>query len=378
MVGILLSVFVPIQRARWGVNDFLPYWSASKVMLSGGNPYDPNELFQVQIKIEPEFNDVGDVNLAWGPPWTMLLISPLIFFGFEIATRLWIFCNVMLLTVALYLLWGMLFERFDKKGLILTLGIGFLFGYTIRLIELGQFSGLLLLGYIICIWCLDREYYTWAGMSLFLMILKPQITYLVLAVIFLWAVRNRKWKIFLGFFLAYLGVIGVLWWIYPNWLSDYYKIVVSIPNVTFYSTTLGSFFESIYGIRELKYIGLMLILLSFPLSKYVEKADWLTSLNLALLISIPLAPYGFSYDHVLLLPSIVQIASWIWNKDIPPNSVRVIGIGIVTCYILIYIIMNRSGLPYYWSIWPTIGLIFTYFFAWWKTGKNLKPANMYL
>lgn len=378
LVGMLLAIFVPIQRAEFGKIDFMPYWSASKILLAGGNPYDPSDLFKQQEIIRSDLDNLRDVDPAWGPPWTMLLISPLTWLEFEVAVRFWIFLNVSFVSLALYLLWEMLFRPADRKGLILTLGVGFLFGNTIRLIELGQFSAILLIAFVLYIWCIEREYDAWAGISLIFLTIKPQITYLILAVIFIWAFRNRKWGIFTGFISLGLLLLIFLWIVFPNWFGEYFKIMISIPGIPISYTTIGSFIESIFGISTFKYFGLLLLPLAFPLSNYVGKAGWLTTLNLALLISIPLAPYGFSFDHVLLIPAVVQMLSWIRNKKLPVNYAWGIGIGIVVSYGVVYYLMSiPSGLPYYWLIWPTFGMVILYLIVWFKNRAQLQIFEPY-
>ena len=367
LIGMLLAVFVPYQNPEWGRIDLLPYWSASKTMLSGGNPYDPNDLYSQQSAIRSDLKRISDVDPAWGPPWTLLLLSPLTWLDFEIAYRLWIFLNVIFVALALYLLWDMSFKPPDGKGLILTFGVGFLFGNTIRLIELGQYTSIMLIALVLYIWLIDREHYVLAGAALLFLMIKPQLTYLAIAVIIIWAFRNRNWKVFVGFIGSGLSLLVLLWLVFPNWLSEYFHLIISIPNFRIYYTTLGSFAESIFGFSALKYIGLLLIPLAYPLSKYVGRAGRLTTLNLALLISIPLAPYGFAFDHILLLPAVVQLVSWIWNKELPVSFTWGIGIAIVISYGLVYFLMNfQSGLPYYWLVFPTIGLAIIYLLAWMK------------
>ncbi|MGZ8464867.1 MAG: hypothetical protein ACXWXT_04935, partial [Candidatus Binatia bacterium] len=34
-----------------GVRDFVEYWSASRLLLNGGNPYAPDELLQLQRSV---------------------------------------------------------------------------------------------------------------------------------------------------------------------------------------------------------------------------------------------------------------------------------------------------------------------------------------
>ena len=228
------------------------------------------------------------------------------------------------------------------------------------------------------IWSIDREHYFLAGVALLFLMIKPQLTYLAITVIIIWAFRNRRWKVFVGFVGPGLSLLVLLWLVFPNWLGEYIDLVISISDFRIYYTTLGSFVESFFGFSALKYFGLLLLPLAFPLSKYVGRAGWLTTLNIALLISIPLAPYGFSFDHVLLLPAVVQLVSWIWNKELPVRFSLGIGIAIVICYALVYFMMSfPSGLPKYWLVWPSFGLSLFYLFAWIMNEKVLQCKRLW-
>lgn len=370
IVGLTLAILIPSVREGWGENDFLRYWTASKILMKGGNPYDANELLQLQATIRPHLAEQVGVVQAWNPPWLMLLFSPLTLFNLSIATRLWIFTSTSLTILALYLLWEMVFEPSDRKGLILTLGAGFLYSNTMSMVYLGQISSLLLIGLVFFIWCLDRKYYLWAGVGLLLLTIKPHITYLVLLVIFIWVIRQRRWRVIIGLLMSALISMIIVWLIFPGWLSAYIETLFTLPYTQLYTSTLGSFFESVLGVGFIKYIGLLLIPLAFPLARYVDKAGWLTALNLALIISIPLAPYGFNFDHVLLLPAVVQMISWIRNKELPTNYAWAIGLGLVIDYLLVVYMTNLAGeIPYYWYVWPSILLAVIFIVGWMKRNE---------
>jgi len=51
-----------------GVRDFVEYWSASRLLLNGGNPYAPDELLQLQRSVGW---GSGTALIMWNPPWTL-------------------------------------------------------------------------------------------------------------------------------------------------------------------------------------------------------------------------------------------------------------------------------------------------------------------
>lgn len=369
IISIFLAILIPSKGIEIGENDFLAYWSASKVLISGGNPYDPNALYEIQVSVRPHLEDHSNVMQAWNPPWLMLILSPFTLFKFNIASRIWIFCNVVLITLSLFLLWEMLFDPSDRKALYILLGAGFLFGNSIRLIQLGQVSSLLLIGLVIIIWFLNKELYFLAGATLLLLTTKPHITYLVLLVIFIWVIRYRKWELFFGFACSGILSIIIVWLIFPGWFGAFVQNIFTLPYSQIYTSTLGSFFESEFP--YLKYFGLFLIPLAYPLSRYVDKSDWLTTLNLSIIISIPLAPYGFSFDHILYIPALVQMISWIWKKILPLFYAWVVGSGIVVMYLIIIYMGTVQMISYSWFVWPSVAFSGLYLLGWRKkSGDN--------
>lgn len=374
-IGVLLAFVVPYSRVGWGENDFLRYWSATKIFVSGGNPYSFDSLKQMQIAIKPELVTNSEIVQAWNPPWLMLLLSPLTLVNFNLATKVWILINISLITFSLYLVWEIVFQPNDRKGLIIIYGAGFLFSNTIDLLRLGQISSILLIGLVITIYFLQKKFFFWAGFGLLLLTIKPQITYLVLLVVLIWVIRNKHWRVIFG--LAISGIISIIVVsiIFPEWLSAYLQTILSLPYSQIYTSTLGSLVEVNFGINLIKYIGILLIPLAFLLSKNVEKFGWLTVLNISLVISIPLAPYGFNFDHILLLPAVVQMISWIRYRELPANYAVALSTGIAIIYLFLISLTNVIGaVPYYWFVWPSILLAGLYLIGWAFTSEKYKQA----
>lgn len=376
IIGVFLAFIVPNGRVGWGENDFLRYWTASKIFITGGNPYNFESLHQMQKTIKPDLDTQGEGDKVWNPPWLMLLLSPLTIFNFNIATKIWILINISLITISLFLLWEIVFEPNDRKGLILVYGAGFLFSNTIDLIRLGQISSLLLIGLVITIWCLQKKFFYWVGFGILLLTIKPQVTYLVLLVILIWVIRNKQWGVIVGLVISGMVSIIVVSIIFPDWLSSYLQTIFTLPYSQIYTSTLGSFVEVKFGLNHLKYLGLILIPLAFPLSKYVDKVGWLTVLNLSLVISIPLAPYGFNFDHILLLPALVQMISWIRNRELPAIHALVITAGLLIIFLsLIYLTNIIGAVPYYWFVWPSILLAGLYLLGWMNNNEKQKQTS---
>ena len=102
--GLLLAIIFPNYSPGKGGKDFLSYWSASRRFITGENPYDESSLRNLQ-KInhpKPEIRD-KDVGRVWNPPLVLLILAPFGILPFNLAVRLWIFINVFLLVMALFI-----------------------------------------------------------------------------------------------------------------------------------------------------------------------------------------------------------------------------------------------------------------------------------
>jgi NADH:ubiquinone oxidoreductase subunit 4 (subunit M) len=111
-----------------------------------------------------------------------------------------------------------------------------------------------------------------------------------------------------------------------------------------------------------------------PLLQIIRREDWLTGANLALLVSIPLSPYGFNFDHIVLLPSIVQIIAWSSKNELPRKYTYFIFIGLIVINLIIAKMLSIDGLEYYWFFWIPIPLLGIYLFAW-KTRNAYRKAT---
>ena len=151
---------------------------------------------------------------------------------------------------------------------------------------------------------------------------------------------------------------------FPGWLDIYTKKIFQLPYFEIYTSTLGSFLSSVAGLNQFRYIGILLLPLAIPLSKCIAKDGWLSTINLTLTISIPLAPYGFGNDHVLLLPAVTEMITWIVTKKIPVLISWITAIGLITTYGVLLWITTIPALPYYWLFWIAFAIFILYFVAW--------------
>ena len=367
IVGLLLVTLAPLDLPTFGERDFLKYWASTHLLITGGNPYDSVALRDLEHSLRPELIPKYDVVEVWNPPWLLLILSPLGLLPFDIAKVVWVFCNVFLISLALGIVWQWLASPSDHRGFAAALAAGFLYAETLSLIQMGQITTLVLLGMLITIGCLRSEPNlkrdVLAGAALLLTALKPHLVYLAVLLIFIGVIRSRRWGVFAG--LAGAGVISVIivWFIFPGWLTSYLSTLSRLPNMTIYTSTVGSLMSAVFGIEIFRFSAVLLLPLLPWLVRLTEK-DWLTGINLALLLSLPLSTYGFSNDQVVLLPAIVQLVVWLRGRRLPSRTAWVVGAGMVIVYGLNLWVSSINGKPYYWLVWPPLALLGLYYPSW--------------
>ena len=84
--------------------DFTEYWSAARVMASGGDPYNGAELLPVQREALNE-PDLKQAVSLWTPPWTLPLYAPLGWLPYPAARWVWLAAQLALVFVSVELLW---------------------------------------------------------------------------------------------------------------------------------------------------------------------------------------------------------------------------------------------------------------------------------
>jgi len=369
LAGVLIGVLtVAVFADGVGESDFLAYWSAARLLATGDNPYDAVALRTLQHETRPQREPVrGTAFASWNPPWLLVVLMPLGLLPFDIAVTVWKLCNIGLILAASALTWQMLTEPLDKRGILFVMSVSLWSGQALSAIIVGQVSSLVLLGLVLGAWWLRAGRDRLAGAALFLATIKPHVTYLVLWVLLLWVVRHRRWQVLWGMIAAGAIAITIVWTIFPRWVWAYLDLLNGHRFLFFQYTTptVGSLAYTLWGTNMFRFAGLLLLPLAFSLVQLADSRGWLTAMNVALLISIPLALYGFNSDQVVLFPAMVQVIFWLWRRELSLRSARLISGGLIVVYLASFgmlVIENRRH-GYWFSLIP-LALAALYAAAW--------------
>lgn len=354
---LALVFFSPILERR-GMDDFVVYWSASRLLVTGRNPYDPVALQTLQEEIFPGREQLPGLAFAsWNPPWLLLLLFPFSLLPFTFAARLMLLTNLGLIAVAVWRSWRWAVqETAYPAGILVALVLSMFFPGSLMTLAIGQISAIVMLCLLLGFWSLSQRRDVLAGLCFFFSTIKPQLVYFALFVVGIWVLRERRWRVVLGGIMGLALTLIVFTLIRPSWLGEYWALVGGHVFTQYTTSTLGGVLHAWWGITAGRYAGLLLVPLAPWILHLVEKHGWLTAMNVALLLSIPLAPYGFGFDLIVLVPALVQLLAWLWMRRVPASRTRWIMGGIAAFYGLSLWLLSLSGVPYHFFAWIPLWL----------------------
>lgn len=198
--------------------DFVQYWSAAKVNLARGNPYDATQLKPLQAAAlnEPE---LAKVTMMWNPPWVLVLVTPLGWLSSHVAHLSFLFVQLAALLLSVTWLWKQYDGPPDRLWVAWLLALGF--GPSVFIFWWGQIGGLILLGLAGFLRFRESKPSV-AGLFVALLAIKPHLLFAVGLVLLLDAtVTKPARRTLLGGALAVLLAAGTAWLLNPDVYTHY-------------------------------------------------------------------------------------------------------------------------------------------------------------
>ncbi len=338
----------------WPPDDFVEYWCAGRLNLTGGDPYDAAQMYALEQSIGW---DIGQAVMMWNPPWTLCVAMPLGYFPHRTAQVLWLIAKLGLFCGSAHLLSRVYRFGAPLNWLPWLLVLGFF--PSLVVLHVGQIGPFFLAGAVGFLWCLARGYPALAGAACVLIAIKPHLAYLLWFAIGLQAIVERRLAIIVGGIVA--GVLATLWplWENPLVFQQYFRSYAANPPSQWMSPTGGTLLRVIFGEQyfRLQFVPMIPGVLWFARHWYNNATtwNWTEETPRLLLVSFATAPYGaWQYDLVLLLVPIVALASKVFAV---PNlaAARAFVFGGVAINLGL-VAVNLSGVTSVWFAWaaPTI------------------------
>jgi hypothetical protein len=309
-----------------GGNDFLTFWQGARYWLvEGGSPYDEEVALRNQELTfgRPADFEAGEDGLAFVYPLpAMLFFGPFGLLPFNLARAIW----TTFLEIGLVMLAIMSIRIAGWKPSIPTFVLLILFSvfwyHGFRSVILGQITvlgALLIAGSLLAIKARSDPL---AGVLLGLAIVKPQLIYLLIPFVLIWAIHRRRVKI-VAWLLGTIAVliVGTLL-LMPDWpiqwlqrVFVYSQYAIPVSPISYLAGIVPRFTQQ----ATLVISGLLLIYLFYEWAQSMGKGDrwfqWTAGMTLA--ISILLYFRSGTTNYLILFPSLCIVFGTIqyrWGK----------------------------------------------------------------
>ncbi|AWM38646.1 hypothetical protein GobsT_31730 [Gemmata obscuriglobus] len=353
----------------WPPDDFVEYWAAATLALSGQNPFDGNLLLPLQ---QSAGRHTPHPIMMWNPPWALPAVLPLGLLPARDAQLLWALVQFASLGFCADRLWVRLGGARSLRWV--SWAVTFTSMPTVLALSSGQISPLLLLGAVLFAECerrahADRRWEYLAGAATVLVAIKPHLAYLLWVGLAVDGVVRGRWRVLVGGAVAGAACAAVPLAFNPHVWHQYADAMANRPPSQWLSPTLGTVLRMAFGSEHfrLQFVSVAIGLVWFVWYRWQRRCawDWGSELPLILLVSFCTAPYGaWPFDMVLLLPAVFAVVTKSLPSQLAPVEQR--GSVFYPLFALAAVnagcfVMNLFKLGSFWFLWmaPAVLLIYS-------------------
>lgn len=310
-----------------GGNDFLARWNgAHEWLIHGNNPYTDQVSESAQKMIYGRLADPSkgeDIAHFVYPLYSMIFFAPFALVDYTLARALWM-TLLELVLIALTLIGLRLTDlKLRPIGLIGILVFSLLWYCAIRTIILGQFSGINAFFIILAILFIKNSKDKLAGVMLALSTSKPQMSYLLIIFIVIWAIRSSRHWIWISLVITMAILIGGGWVFLPGWPIDWLRQMLNYPGYTDRIGSIVSILGSITpGIQDRLTLGLLVAFYGYMVFEWLRTRGndipaFLWTAYVTLVITNFVAYRTATPHYVALIPPLLLITKVLvdrWGK----------------------------------------------------------------
>jgi len=300
-VTILYIFAVPVAGKLSASRDFLSYWATGRQLVHHRNPYDRDAIWAIE---HAAGLDPRTVLIMRNPPWALPVAYPLGFLGLRFAGILWTLLLLTCLLVSIRIL-----HELHGSPPSRIHWLGFAFTPAIICLTMGQTSLLALLGLVLFL-RFHRCHPFNAGAALWLCALKPHLFLPFIAVLAVWIVITRAWKLLAGFAIALGFTTALAFLIDRTAWPDYVRLMRSPSVENQFIPCLADVFRHWFRPHavSMQYLPVALACLWALVYFWRHRAhwDWLSGSSPLMLVSLLAAPYSWLYDQCLGIPALLD------------------------------------------------------------------------
>lgn len=346
----------------WPPDDFVEYWAAAKLTLTGQNPFDEALLLPLQREAG---RDTDDAVMMWNPPWALPAVLPLGLLPAREAQLVWLLAHLVVTGFCGDRLWLLLGGSRERRWI--GWALAFTFMPTAFGLSSGQISLFLLFGAVLFLECERRGWQYLAGAATVLVAIKPHLAYLLWVAIAVDAVARGRWRVLVGGALAGVACALLPLAFNPHVWHQYADAMANRPPAQWLSPTLGSLLRLAFGAEyfRLQFVSVALGLVWFAWHRRRAASgwNWRDQLPLLLLVSFVTAPYGaWPFDMVLLLPAAFAVAVPGLSELEERHSLSGVSLSFAALLAINLgcLVMNLLHIGSFWFLWVAPAMLLVY------------------
>jgi Glycosyltransferase family 87 len=293
----------PAHR-RVSICDYAAYWTGSRLLMAGHNPYDPAAV----IALEKPFGvNVLNPLIVRNPPWVLTVILPLGLLPYMEGRILWLVLQLILTIWSVHILWHLYCPGSDlgRSGWLIAAS----FTPIYAVLTIGQITPVVLLGIAGFLYAQREHRDVLAGVCLFLAVLKPHLLFLMWPALVVWVIAHKRWRMAFTFsgLLAAASAVPLL---FDGKAFKHYSELWTVSPVMWNKTSnlSGTLCRLLWSSKWVAFAPVFISLawLGYLGMKKRGGWNWLEQTPLLLLVSMAASPYGWFFDQIVLLPALLE------------------------------------------------------------------------
>lgn len=374
-----------------GHRDFMVPLEASRAFwLDDLNPYGDETTMRIQLRDfgRPALPEEDPGYFAY-PFYATYFFTPLVNVSYAWASAIWMVLLEICLVMSLFLMLS-LFEWQPSPRTMIGLILWMLAFYpSARGLILGQISHLVFLLEILALWAIVRQKDNLAGIALGISTLKPQMGYLFIPFLLLWAWRARRWQFIQAFMATFLILMASAFVIYPDWLSEWLHRLSVYPSYTLEAPTalfsqhylgLGDIGETLFTIALYSLVlwSWWMVLIQGKTERFIWCVVW------TLILTHIVAPRTATPHFVVFTVPIIFLAN-LWQKHHQSKFNWQVGLVLFALFLLPWVhflltvggVSNEQEDPSVHLTLPLImlGVMFFSRRLWWEHAPRLQSTS---
>ncbi|MFZ2398546.1 MAG: glycosyltransferase family 87 protein [Smithella sp.] len=359
---LFLILFLKASYNQWPITalgkDFAAYWSSARLLTSGQNPYQSDQIFALQKSLG--LTD-KEPTVIYNPPWAITYILPFASENYLLGKFLWLLFIFICTLICSLWLWQ--FYGGTDTGRIWGILILFTYVHLYFTFVRGQIVPLILLGVVGFLHFEKQKKWFLAGVFVCLLGIKPQDTYLFLIALLFWIIYKKQWGILLGATCATIFITAIPLFYNPDIFFQYYtEILANSFQHKWQTPTAGYWLISLWGTKKHFFEYLPTIAgaawLFYHWHRNYTKWEWAGQVPLLLFVSLMTTFYVWSNDYLLLIVAIIQASIWLISEPLRPYS---------KFMIFLYVLINLMAWVFAfsfrsekWAFWMVPALFINY------------------